>query len=121
MSQITVQGKQQALMRVAATRVAVLDSVSSVSEHAAGCVRALPVSPAVLMKVGAAAGAAASVLGTMAGFRKRRLQAERKAAGTGASSTWKMLVQLVLPMLLPYLRQFLQSRGYAGDGQSMKF
>ena len=121
MSQITLQEKQQALMHVAASRVAVLDSVTAVKERASGCVRALPVSPAVLMRVGAVAGAAASVAGTLAGLRSRKARAEKKAASMAGGSTWSAIFRLVLPMLLPYLQKILQQRGGAGDGKRMNF
>jgi hypothetical protein len=120
MSQITVQRKQQALMRVAASRVAMIDSAAAVREHASGCVRALPVSPATIMRVGAAAGAAASVAGAMAGLRRRKKQAENKVTGTkGSYGLISTLLQLLLPVLLPHLRRYLQRR--TGDGQFMNF
>lgn len=121
MSQITLQGKQQALMRVAASRVAVLDSVTSVKEHASGCVRALPVSPSVLMRLGATAGAAASVLGTLAGLRRRKRLAEKKAAKSGSQSALIMVIQLLLPVLLPHIRKMLQDKVGVNGGQSMNF
>lgn len=120
MSQITLQGKQQALMRVAASRVTLIDSAAAVREHASGCVRALPVSPATLMRLGAVAGAAASVAGTMAGLRRRKKQAENRVAGTkGSFGSISMLLQLLLPVVLPHLRRYMQSR--TGEGQSMNF
>lgn len=113
MSQITLQGKQQALIRVAESRVAVLDAVSSTREHAASCVKALPVSPSTVMKIGAAAGAAASVLGAISGLKRKKQAAEKKAASP--TSNIGMLVQLALqlvaPMLLPKLQHFLQQKG----------
>ena len=113
MSQITLQGKQQALIRVAESRVAVLDAVSSTREHAASCVKALPVSPSTVMKIGAAAGAAASVLGAISGLKRKKHAAEKKAASS--TSNIGMLVQLALqllaPMLLPKLQHFLQQKG----------
>lgn len=108
-------------MRVAASRVAVLDSVSSVKEHASGCVRALPVSPSVLMRLGAAAGAAASVVGAVSGLRRRKRLAEKKVVKSGGQSTFAVAVQLLLPMLLPHLRKLLQDKAGMNGGQSMNF
>ncbi len=113
MSQITLQGKQQALIRVAESRVAVLDAVSSTREHAASCVKALPVSPSTLMKIGAAAGAAASVLGTISGLKRKKLAAEKKAArpSPNIGLLVQLVLQLVAPMLLPKLQHILQQKG----------
>ena len=125
MSQITLQGKQQALMRVAASRVAVLDAVGATQKHANGCVRALPVSPAVLMRIGAAAGAAASVMGTLAGLRHRRKVAEKAAVASGTSVTSvKLILQLLSPVILPVLQSWLQktmSRNQKSSGQDSMF
>lgn len=112
MSQITLQGKQQALIRVAESRVAVLDAVSSTREHAASCVKALPVSPAMILKVGAAAGAAASVLGVLAGMKRKRAAAEKMVARhpSNASMLVQILMQVVAPFLLPKLQQVLQRK-----------
>lgn len=113
MSQITLQGKQQALMRVAASRVAVLDAVSATRGHAAACVKALPVSPATVLKLGAAAGAAASVMGAMAGLRRKKKAAEQKAAKPNSSlgMLLQLAVQLATPVLLPKLQQYVQNMG----------
>lgn len=110
MSQITLQGKQQALMRVAASRVAVVDAVASTQRHAGSCVKALPVSPSTIMRIGAAAGAAASVIGALAGLRRRRKAAEKVAAASSGVSglTFQIIMQLLGPVLLPVLQRFIQ-------------
>ena len=112
MSQITLQGKQQALMRVAASRVAVLDAAASTRQHADRCLRSLPVSPSTIMKIAASAGAAATVMGTLAGLRRRRKAAEKKAAAKSspAGQTLQLLWQLLVPSLLPVLQKMLQKR-----------
>lgn len=112
MSQITLQGKQQALIRVAESRVAVLDAVSSTREHAASCVNALPVSPSTIMKIGAAAGAAASVLGTISGLKRKKAAAEKKAARPASNTGMlvQLAMQLAAPLLLPRVQQFLQQK-----------
>lgn len=111
MSQITLQGKQQALIRVAESRVAVLDAVSSTQEHAASCVKALPVSPATMMKVGAAAGAVATVVGTLAGLKRKKLAAEKKASRPASNTGMlvQLAMQLVAPLLLPRFERMLKS------------
>ncbi|MBQ9829493.1 MAG: hypothetical protein IJO38_04060 [Akkermansia sp.] len=113
MSQITLQGKQQALIRVAESRVAMLDAVSSTREHAALCVKALPVSPSTVMKIGAAAGAAASVLGAVSGLKRKKLAAEKKAARPASNTGMlvQLAMQLAAPLLLPKLQQFLHQKG----------
>lgn len=113
MSQITLQGKQQALIRVAESRVSVLDAVSSTQEHAASCVKALPFSPSTMMKIGAAAGAAASVLGTIAGLKRKKLAAEKHAAkpASNAGMLVQLVMQFALPLLLPKLQKILQQKG----------
>lgn len=110
MSQITLQGKQQALMRVAASRVAVVDAVASTQRHVGSCVRALPVSPATIMRIGAAAGAAASVVGALAGLRRRRKAAEKAAAASQGvyGLAFQVIMQLLGPVLLPMLQRFIQ-------------
>lgn len=120
MSQITLQGKQQALMRVAESRMAVLDAAAATRTHADKCVRALPVSPATLMRVGAAAGAAASVLGTLAGLRRRKKTAEKAAAKLPGTSSMLMqlLLQIMAPMLLPKIQQMLQEKAKSGAAAS---
>lgn len=125
MSQDALQGKQQALIRVAESRVAVLDSVSASYEHAARCVRALPVSPAVLKKAGVAAGAAASVMGIFAAWRRKKRTAEKTAVKSGVAGVLvPMLLQSVMPMILPLLQNALSkhSADAAGDkGNSLRF
>ena len=124
MSQITLQGKQQALIRVAESRVAALDAISATQEHASRCVQALPVSPATLKRVGVAVAAAASVVGVMSGLRKRKLRAERNAANA-FFATPSVLLQLISPLLLPLVQQFLQKNAdkqkSAGQGQQIGF
>lgn len=107
MSQVTVQGKQRALIRVAESRVAALDAVTASKEHASRCVKSLPVSPSVLKRIGLAAGAAASVMGALAGLRKRKKTAEKRAEKSPASAC-VFLVQMLSPVLLPFLQRFLQ-------------
>ena len=110
MSQITLREKQQALMHVAASRVAVLDSVTSAKEHASSCVRALPISPAVLMRAGAVAGAAASVVGAVVGLRNRRNRAEKSVSKLSAHSALSALVQVLLPVILPRVQRYILER-----------
>ena len=124
MSQITLQGKQQALMRVAASRVAVVDAVGSTQKHFSGCVKALPVSPSTLMRIGAAAGAAATVMGTLAGLRKRRNAAEKAAAAKRPSGTPQLIIQFLGPVLLPIIQRWLQkaiTQGQKAAGRDSLF
>ena len=108
MSQVTLQGKQRALIRVAESRVAVLDAASSSKEHASRCVRALPVSPATLKRVGMMAGAAASAMGLLAGLRKRKKTAEKQVVKDSVSA-FSFITQLLLPLFLPVLQRSLQN------------
>lgn len=121
MSQTALQGKQQALIRVATSRVAVLDSVCSVKEHADACVRALPVSPSTLVRAGAAAGAVASVAGTFIGLSRRKKTAERNALKMKSQSLVGMLIQLLLPLAMPYVQKILYSKGIISDSRVMRF
>jgi hypothetical protein len=127
MSQTTLQGKQQALMRVAASRVAVVDAVSATRERASSCLKALPVSPAVLVRVGTAIGAATTVIGTLSGLRRRRKLAEKAAAKTSAPAglIFQLLMQLLGPVLLPAIQKFLQDkvqvRASSSSGRTMGF
>lgn len=97
-------------MRVAASRVAVVDAVASTQRHAGSCVKALPVSPAAIMRIGAAAGAAASVIGALAGLRRRRKAAEKVAAASPGVSglAVQVIMQLLGPVLLPVLQRYIQ-------------
>ena len=110
MSQITLQGKQQALMRVAASRVAVVDAVASTQSHVGSCVSALPVSPSAIMRIGAAAAAAASVVGTVVGLRRRQKAAEKSAAAApgAAKMAYQLVMQLAGPALLSVLQRMIQ-------------
>lgn len=116
MSQTSLQGKQQSLIRVAESRVAVLDSVSMTREHVLSCVKALPVSPSTIMKIGAVAGAAASVMGAVAGLRRKKSVAEKKAMKpvTGTGMLVQLALQVAAPVLLPKIQQFLQQRNAKG-------
>lgn len=98
------------MMRVAASRVAVVDAVASTQRHVGSCVKALPVSPATIMRIGAAAGAAASVVGALAGLRRRRKAAEKAAAASPGiyGLAFQMIMQLLGPALLPVLQRFIQ-------------
>lgn len=127
MSQTTLQGKQQALMRVAASRVAVVDAVSATRERTSSCLKALPVSPAVLVRVGAAIGAAATVVGTLSGLRRRRKLAEKAAAKAPAPAgfIFQLLMQLLGPVLLPAIQKFLQDKAqvniFSSSGRTIGF
>ncbi len=126
MSQITLQGKQQAMMRVAASRVAVVDAVASTQRHVGSCVSALPLSPAAIMRIGAAAGAAASVVGALAGLRRRRKAAEKAAAASPGvyGTVFQIIMQLLGPVLLPMLQRFIQkttARAQPGAGRDSMF
>ncbi|MBR5330797.1 MAG: hypothetical protein IKV13_04835 [Akkermansia sp.] len=124
MSQITLQGKQRALIRVAESRVAVLDAATASKEHVSRCVNALPVSPATLKRVGVMAGAAASVMGVLAGLRKRSKSAEKKVEQGGTSAV-SFVAQLLLPLILPALQRSLQkvlvNQDMAARGQKIGF
>lgn len=110
MSQVTLPGKEQALMRVAGSRVAVLDAMGAAKSHAQSCVRALPVSPAMLMRLGTIAGVAASVVGAMAGLRRKKKIAEKAAVKQGSSSLlMQVALQMLTPALLPVLQRALQN------------
>lgn len=114
-------------MRVAASRVAVVDAVSSTRERTEACLKALPVSPAVLMRAGAAVGAAATVVGTLSGIRRRRKLAEKTAAKAPSSAglTFQLLMQFFGPMLLPAIQKFLQEKTHtdssAVSGRTVRF
>lgn len=121
MSQVIVQGKQQAMMRVAASRVSVLDAVVSTRSHATGCVKALPLSPASIARIGAVAGAAATLTGVVVGLMRKKKNAEKKVSRS--SSVAGMLVPLVFqtlgPVLLPMLQRVMQQRMEASDAGAM--
>lgn len=110
-------------MRVAESRVSVLDAVGATRSHAVACVRALPISPSLLMKLGAAAGAAASVAGIIASLRRKRKQAEMKASSISSyKSLLPMVLQLLAPVLLPLLQGMLKTTpGSAEEGKAVKF
>lgn len=96
-------------MRVAESRVSVLDAVGATRSHAVACVRALPISPSLLMKLGAAAGAAASVAGFVASLRRKKKLAEMKASSSSSyTSLLPMVLQLAAPVLLPLLQGMLK-------------
>lgn len=109
-------------MRVAASRIAVLDSITSTREHAGRCVGALPVTPATLKKVGIAAGAAASVLGVCAGLRKKKKAAEIRAGKNSSTGLmFQILLQVIGPVLLPVVQRALSKQVNAvNDGNSGK-
>ncbi len=107
-------------MRVAASRIAVLDSISSTREHAGRCVRALPVTPATLKKIGVAAGAAASVLGVCAGLRKKKKAAEIKAGKNSPTGLiFQVLLQVLGPVLLPVVQRALSKQVHTAQDSSL--
>ena len=108
MSQITYQGKQRALIRVAESRIAALDAVNASREHASRCIKAMPVSPSVLKRIGVVAGAAASVAGVLAGLRRKKKTAE-KSASKGTVPLLAFLLQTLTPIALPMLQRSLQN------------
>ena len=65
------------------------------------------------MKIGAAAGAAASVLGTISGLKRKKQAAEKKAVGPVSNTGMlvQLAMQLAAPLLLPKLQQFLHQKG----------
>ncbi|MEE1265955.1 MAG: hypothetical protein UHH87_06680 [Akkermansia sp.] len=104
--------------------MAVLDAATVSKEHASRCARALPVSPATLGRVGVMAGAAASVLGVISGWRKRRNMAARQAEKSSASPV-SLVVQMLVPFLMPVLQRSLQkvvdNQNKSSFGQKMGF
>lgn len=108
MSQITVQGKQRALIRVAESRISLLDAVTATRERSARCVRALPVSPAVLKRLGVAFGTAATVVGLLTGLRRRKKKAEKRVTQGGTLASCAAIAQMLSPLLLPTLQRCLQ-------------
>lgn len=107
-------------MRVAASRIAVLDSVTSTREHAGRCVRALPVTPATLKKLGVAAGAAASVVGVCAGLRKKKKAAEKKAGkNSSIGLMFQILLQVLGPVLLPVVQSVLSKQVHTANDSSL--
>jgi hypothetical protein len=121
MSQIALPEKQQALIRVASSRVAVIDSASSVKEHSCLCVQALPVSPSTLVRIVAATGTVASVAGALIGLNRKRKNAEKRASEMKSQSLVGMIIQLLLPLALPYVQKILSSKGVVSDSHNMKF
>ncbi len=98
-------------MRVAASRVAVIDSISATRTHAGRCVSALPVSLPALKKIGVALGSAAAAVGVCAGIRKKKKAAEIKTANSSSSSfILQLLLQVLGPVLLPMAQKALQKK-----------
>lgn len=110
-------------MRVAESRVSVLDAVGATRSHAVACVKALPISPSLLMKLGAAAGAAASLAGFVASLRRKKKLAEMKAASSSSfTSMLPVLLQLAAPVLLPLLQSLLKKASGTPEGEkTVKF
>lgn len=105
-------------MRVAESRVAALDAVTSTREHVGRCVRALP----VLKRVAIVAGAAASVVGVCAGLRSRKKSAQKIASGTtSAAGMLQIVMQLAGPMLLPVVQKYLAKRASETQGKTVSF
>lgn len=110
-------------MRVAESRVAVLDAVGETRSHAVSCVKALPVSPSLLVKLGTAAGAAATVAGFVASLRRKKKLAEMKASrATSYKSLLPMVIQLVAPALLSLLQgKLTKASSSPAEGKTVKF
>lgn len=113
-------------MRVAASRVAVVDAVASTQRRVGNCVRSLPVSPATIMRIGAVAGTAASVMGALAGLRRRRKAAEKVAAASPGvyGLIFQVIMQLMGPALLPMLQRLIQKTtagAQSGAGRDAMF
>lgn len=127
MSQTTVQGKQQALIRVAESRVAALDAVVTTQQQLSRCIGVLPVSPSFLLKMGTAAGAAASVMGVVSVLKRKKKTAEKLVAKSGGTPAGlvPVVVQLLAPVLLPMAQRLLQKWAVrstsSGNGRSVDF
>lgn len=127
MSQITLQGKQQTLIRVAESRVGVIDAVASTKTHASRCVSALPVSPAALLRTLAVAGGCASALGVFSALKRQKKKGERMVTckTSGKNGTAQLVLQVLLPVFLPVIQRSLHkwSSGHAAaeTGKSIKF
>ena len=85
-------------MRVAASRIAVLDSITSTREHAGRCVKVLPVTPATLKKKAAEIKAG-------------------KSSSTGL--IFQVLLQVLGPVLLPVVQRALGKQLHTADGGSL--
>lgn len=127
MSQTTVQGKQQALIRVAESRVAALDAAASTQKQLSRCIGVLPVSPLFLIKMGTAAGAAASVVGAVSMLKRKKRTAEKLAAKSGGTPAGlvPVVAQLLAPVLLPMAQRLIQKWAArsttSGNGRSVDF
>lgn len=107
-------------MRVAASRVAAVDAVSSTREHASRCVAALPVSPSLMLRAGAVAGAAATALGVFSALKRKRKAAEKQASRFDASAPymWQLVMQVLAPALIPAAQRALQKWSQKGNAES---
>ena len=107
MSQVNDQARQQALTRVAASRVRAVDATEAVRRGVTGCVRALPVSAGVLKASGVAlAGlvAAGVVSSRIAARRKKKQALEREMSGRTVA------LQLLSAVAVPLLHRWLVNR-----------
>lgn len=109
-------------MRVAESRIAALDAVTSTRDHAGRCVRALPVSLSVLKGVGIAAGTAASVVGVCAGLRGRKKSAQKMVSKSSSfAGVLQVLMQIAGPFMLPMLQKYLVKHSAGTQGKTVGF
>ncbi len=112
MSGVNDQIKQQALTRVAASRLRVVESVATVRNGVQGCVRSFPVSGAALKTIGVALGGLV-VSGVIAGKLGRNRKTKTAAPSSPALSGRAVALQALSALAVPLAQRWLsaQSQG----------
>lgn len=111
MSGVNDQIKQQALTRIAASRLHVVESVATVRNGVQGCVRSFPVSGAALKTIGAALGGLV-VSGVIAGKIARTRKTKPAApAASPALSGRSVALQALSAIAIPLAQRWLAAQG----------
>lgn len=115
MSGVNDQNKQQVLTRIAATRVRMVDAVTTVRNGVQGCVRTFPGSATTLKTIGAVVGGVVASGLIVGKVRQRRKPSREEApAVSGRTVALQALSALAIPLLQRWLAS--QQAGVAAPG-----
>lgn len=106
MSETAHQRKQQAIIRVAESRLSAVHAVDSVRVCSKRWTAALPVSPKIILHMATGVGVGSVLLSTVLGARKSSRKAQKVAA-----QPWRsLLAQIAAAALVPFVQGYLRRR-----------
>lgn len=115
MSETAHQRKQQALIRVAESRLAAVHAVDNVCAGSKRWSAALPISPRSIFRIAAGVGVGSALLSTLLGARKSSRKAQKVVAQPWGGLLPQLLAAFLVPMLQVYVRRHAAEASSAGD------